>query len=148
MAIAIKPLDPKKIIMNFGGVTIDGYAEGTYVNIELNEDVATKTHSTDGTQVALMKNQNFSGTVTFTVLQTALCNAGLTKLFLDFRSNFGTPGHDFTYQFSMKDSLGTDFAKGEGWIEKVSKIEESKTVTNREWKIYITDIDLEPGIAA
>lgn len=62
--------DPKKIIAVVGGVVVEGYAEGTFLEVTRNEDDHTYSGGSDG-KGTFNINPNKSGTIKFTLQHNA-----------------------------------------------------------------------------
>jgi len=70
--------DPKKVIVNFGGNILGGYADGTYVEIAPNDaDGYKKTVGADGEVIRSMSADN-THQITVTLLQSSLSNQVLS----------------------------------------------------------------------
>jgi hypothetical protein len=133
-------VDPKKIILTFGVTPIAGFADGTFVDIERNEDMFSEVIGADG-EVTRVKSNNRTGTATFTLLQTSPSNDKLTAYALvDEQTGLGVQ------PFGASDLLGTTAVfSAMGYIKRIAKVEESKSATNREWKIFLTDLSIFVG---
>lgn len=133
-------IDPSKVVINFGGANISGYADGTYVTVERNEDLFTSVTGADGLTTRV-KTNNFSGLATLTLMQSSPVNSILMAFYiLDESEGKGV------LPFSMKNLNGDELAfSPSGWIRKVPNLEHAKELTNREWAIEMADLTIFAG---
>ena len=126
----VRTYDPKKIIVTFGAIIIDGYAEGTFVLIAGNGDKFEKSRGADGSVDRVNKN-NKDYRVTITIKQTSLTNDLLSAaLVADQDANTGIK------PLTIKDLNGTTlFFANQAWIAKDPDDEDSDSLSNREWMI-------------
>ena len=72
--------DPTEVIINFGGNIIDGYAEGTFVEITGGDaDGFQRQVGADG-EVARRFSADNTHTITITLMQSSLCNNILSSI--------------------------------------------------------------------
>jgi hypothetical protein len=69
--------DAKKVVITFGAVPIDGYADGTFVDIAPNAEAFTRHVGADG-EVSRSKNNDNTHNVTITLKQSSLSNEYLS----------------------------------------------------------------------
>lgn len=62
--------DPKKVIAVVGGIVVEGFAEGTFLEVTTTEDMHTYTGGSDGSGTFNV-NPNKSGTIKFTLQHNA-----------------------------------------------------------------------------
>lgn len=126
----MKQYDPKDISAIFAGINIQGFADGTYINVERNEDAFSLAVGAQG-EGTRVKNNNKSGRITFTLQQSSPSNAELDALATaDELSNSGTG------PLLVRDNGGNDLHKGEvAWIVKKPVAAYAKELSNREWII-------------
>jgi hypothetical protein len=72
--------DPKKVIITLGGVPINGYADGSFVQVDPNSETWTKKVGADGEVSRSLSNDN-THTVQITLKQTSLSNAYLRTVY-------------------------------------------------------------------
>lgn len=122
--------DPKQVILAVGGNVIIGYADGTYISAERNEDAFALVVGADG-ETARARSQDRSGVVTLTLMQTSPSNDALTAFAaLDELSGTGV------VSLMMKDMLGTTLVAAQNaWVRKFPAVEFGKELTTREWAI-------------
>lgn len=126
--LTVRTYDPKKIIITFGVLTISGFPEGTFVQINPNGNAFEKSRGADGTVDRINKNA-FDYQVNITLKQTALANELLSGLLAaDQISNAGV------LDLTIKDLNGTTlFLAPQAWIAKAPDTEFSDALSNREW---------------
>ncbi len=133
--------DPNQITMVFAGILVTGYAEGTFITAERNEDGYELSVGAGG-DVTRVRNNNRSGRVTLTlqaespsndllsaqaILDEALLAAGLGVLL-------------------VKDLNGTTVLEAEAaWIMKFANMENADTGGNREWIIECAELEMFVG---
>ena len=132
--------EPSRVIISVGGVNIDGFADGTFISAERTNDTFTKVTGADN-RTTRIKQNDFSGTFTFTLLQSSLSNDVLTGfMVLDESTNDGV------VPIIVKDLEGTTLlAAAQAWVRKPPVIEYSKDDSNREWMLDCGDMDIFAG---
>lgn len=135
-----KTYDPKDISIIVGGVPISGFADGTFVEIERNEDMFALTVGADG-EGARSKSNNRSGTLKFTLLQTSDSNQYMSALALiDEQSNAGA------VPVMVRDNLGKSvFLAESAWIKKMATSTFSKSIESREWVMETDTLVMNVG---
>lgn len=123
--------DPTQVAVIFG-VPIVGFADGTFVSVEQNEDSFTLKVGTDG-DACRTKTSNRSCRITITLLASSLSNDVLSAQHnLDVLS----PSGDGITPFLLKDNSGrTIIAAESSWIVKPAAVVFSREVEAREWVI-------------
>lgn len=140
MAFKTKDYDPAGIVMTIGNYIIEGYASGTFVSAERNEDSFTLSVGVDG-EAARAKSNNRSGRVTFTLLQTSSSNDALTTLYIADEAAGNGVG-----PLLVKDLNGTTLCAAEtAWVMKPATIEFGQEIGEREWVIETGYLVLKPG---
>lgn len=126
--MAVKTYDPKQIIVTFGGNILSGFADGTFVTAERNEDMWTTQIGTDGEDTR-SKSNNRSGSITVSLMQTSDSNAVLSALALtDEASNSAA------LPLQIKDNSGNTLLIAEtAWIKKMPSVEYGREAGPREW---------------
>jgi hypothetical protein len=121
-------VDPQQVNVSIGGNIITGFADGTFLNVERDEDTWNKVVGADGS-VARSKSANKAATLTLTLLQTSPSNDILSALAaLDEETG------DAEIPIIIKDNSGTTLVSApESWIQKPPAIVYGKEVQNREW---------------
>lgn len=81
--------DPKQVILTFGGVLIEGYAEGTFIDVAYDADLWTKKIGADGFGI-FSKSNDLSATTTLRLMPGVLSNQLLSsKVVADIAANIG-----------------------------------------------------------
>lgn len=124
--------DPAQVSIVAFGIPISGYADGTFVSVEQNEDSFSLSVGADG-DACRAKTNNRSGRITLTLLQSSLSNDLLTAQHaLDILS----PNGDGIGPFLMKDNSGRSlYAAEKAWIVKPATSAFGRDVESREWII-------------
>ncbi len=126
--MAIKTFDPKGVHLVYGGALITGYAEGSMIRVEYNEDRYNLTVGNDGLAMR-NKTNNESGRITVSLMPNSPGNAifqGAQDL--DKRANAGA------LPLVLTDTSTGDKWTGEGaWIMKDPGRDMQKTIQAVEW---------------
>lgn len=131
--MAVRTYDPKSVVLVFGGATISGYADGTFITVERNSDNFSMISGADG-EVSRAKTNDRTGSITITLTQTSPSNSLLSFYeALDQRTGSGVAPVGIT---DLKG--GSTYFSGNGWVRKPANAEFSKEISNRE---YIIDCD-------
>lgn len=118
--------------MIVGGAIISGFADGTYIEAERDEDSFMKKIGCDG-QVARAKNANRGGKITINLMQTSASNDTLSS-FQQADELSGTG----VVPVVLKDGSGrTLITAAAGWVKKPAKVTLAKEVEARQWVIDI-----------
>jgi Protein of unknown function (DUF3277) len=128
--------DPAQILMTFNGIPIVGYADGTFVEVERNEDSFTLLVGADGKGVR-SRNQNRSGRIRFTLLQVSPSNDVLSQAAqADEVAGAGVGA------CQVKDNFGSTVVHApNAWVLKPATVSFAKEAGTREWEIetdYLT----------
>jgi len=135
--MAAKQFDPKQLAIICGGNQLTGYAEGTFINVEKDEDDWSLTVGSDGEGVRAKSNNN-SATVTFTCTQGSIANDILSA----FRSS-DQLNNAGTFPFMMKDNNGRSLMVAETmWVQKPAAFEGSNEPTSREWVLRTDNLQI------
>ena len=138
--MSVKTYDPKNVSISLNGIPLNGFADGTFLTVEREEDAFNKTVGSDGI-VSRAKSNNRSGMATLTLSQTSPSNDVLSSIALaDELDNAGVGS------FVVKDQLGTTkvFA-GTAWVRKIASPSFGKEIENREWVIDLAQVDIFTG---
>lgn len=147
--MSVRTYDPKQVSVLIGGVPMSGFADGTFVSIERDEDTFSKVVGSDGV-TSRAKTNNRNGTLTLTLAQTSPSNDVLEGIaLLDENSNTGV------VPVMVKDNSGRSIHfSALGWVQKHPTAEFGKEVSNREWTVALADYtpfnggnaDFEPSV--
>lgn len=138
--MALRTYDPKQVVISIGGVPISGYADGTFLLIDRDENAFTKVTGADGTSTRV-KSNNRAGSMTLTLKQSSPSNDVLSGFAtLDELSNAGV------VPILIKDLSGNSlYFSATGWIQKFPSSEFGKEISNREWVLDLVDVDMFVG---
>lgn len=122
--------NPADVSVIIGSHIVSGFADGTFIGIERNNDAFTRVAGADG-ENARSKSNDKSGRLTLTLLQTSQSNEVLSGFAAaDEASNGGT------FPFLIKDNNGNSLYAAEvSWVVKYPAVEYGKEISNREWVI-------------
>ncbi len=132
--------DPDKVVVSFMGNILTHFADGTFVTLERNEDAFTLMVGADG-ETARARNQNRSGTLTLTLMQTSPSNDILAALAAaDELDGLGVG------PLLVKDLQGSTLALAQNaWIKKIATAEFGKELGSREWVFEMDSLQLFNG---
>lgn len=132
--------DPGQLVVSFRGNILTGFAPGTFLRVERNEDNFTLVVGADG-EHARARSRNKSAKVTFTLMQTSASNDILSAA-----AATDEIGGDGTGAFLAKDLSGRTVAEAEvAWVKKYPGLEFSNEVGNREWELESGRLALTVG---
>ena len=104
--MAVRTYDPQQVVITVDGTAIGGYADGTFISIEREEESFSKVVGADGA-AARSKATNRSARITLTLMQTSPSNEFLSMLLArDERNNSGV------FAVIVKDKDGNTIATG------------------------------------
>lgn len=124
----IATYDPNEVIISVLGVTVTGYADGSFVDLEYDEDAFSLVVGAGG-ETARVRSQNRSATITLTLMQTSPINDALSAAHnADLQSGNGVGA------FGLKDNRGTTNLGAQNcWIQKPSPVGFAKELQDRTW---------------
>lgn len=129
--------DPGSVIVSIGGANMSGFADGTFVVVEREEDSFVKHVGADG-EVSRSKSNNKSGSLTLTLASTSNSNAVLSG-FATVDENTG----DGIVPVLVKDASGTSvYFAGEAWVRKPANAEFGNEVGDREWVLDLASVEM------
>lgn len=132
--------DPSSVVASFAGVPLGGFADGTFIGVERNNDSFTLMVGAGG-EAARARSRNSSGKVTFTLMATSVVNDLLSAV---WRADelFGTG----VGVVIVKDLNGTTLCiANNAWIMKPPKVEFGKEIGTREWVIECESVYMKSG---
>jgi hypothetical protein len=133
--MSLKVYDPDSVAIVAFGIPITGYADGTFISVEFNEDFFTLSVGTSG-DACRAKSNNKSARVTLTLMQSSASNDLLTAV---MAADLVSPNGDGIGPFIMKDNTGrTAYTAQNMWIVKAPTVDFSREVGSREW-VFETD---------
>lgn len=125
--MSVNTYDPLDVNVIVGSTILTGFADGTFVKVEADEDSYTPYVGAKG-EVVRARNANKMGTITVTLSQDSPSNSYLSKL---------ERGLD-TFSTSVVDqNFDTTSGGNDCWIQKKSSPEYGKDVADREWVIVV-----------
>ncbi len=138
--MATKTYDPNRMLFSFAGRNISGWAKGTFIEVDFDEDAFTKQTGAGG-ETARAKNNNRGGTVKITLMAHVQSNDILSAIAAaDQLTNSGV-GSIFGKEFNGT----TRFSSGNAWVKKLPKVERSEENGTVEWMFDCADLDVFVG---
>ena len=138
--MSVKTYDPKNVSVIYGGKIITGFADGTFITAERNEQAYTLKVGVDG-EGARARNNNKSGKVSIVLMQTSSSNDDLSGFAL--ADELGNAGVAPLY---IKDHNGTTLVTAlSAWIQKMPNMEDGKEIQNRTWVIETDELNMFVG---
>ena len=132
--------DPNRITMNFLGVPLTGFAEGSKVEAERNEASWNLKVGCDGDSCR-SRSRNRSGKIKFKLMASSPSNDVLAAAaVLDEESALGSG------EVGIADLNGTGFVHAsKAWVTKQPPFKGEKEVSENEWEIETGDMDIFRG---
>lgn len=138
--MSTKTYDPKQMKITFGGLILGAFADGTFLEVERDEDTFSRKVGASG-EACWVRNRNRGGKITFTVMQDSLTNDGLSA-FVVVDELTGQGVQSF---FAAEANGTTAVHSGECRISKPAKVTRGKEHNSVEWTIDCADIDIFNG---
>ena len=137
---AFNNYDPKRVVVYYQGIRLEGFMDGTFVTAEYDEDNFEGFSGADG-DVTRIRNRNEMGTVTITLTQSSPSNDSLAAQHeVDLLSGVGYGA------LMVKDLNGTEFVTAaQAWIKKAATVSFADGVEGREWAFGCAKIKVSPG---
>jgi hypothetical protein len=117
--------DPQKCLLILGAAAVSGFADGTFVTVEQDEDSWTTRTGADG-EVTRTRMAARTATMSLTLMATAVFNAILT----------GLHATDVIFPVLIKEGANI-IAAGEAWVQKPPAFERGVEAADAEWTIRI-----------
>ena len=127
--------DPNLVQVSLGGLLLEGFAEGSMVEIEPASDDYEAKVGTKG-DVGVARIYNPLATVKVRLLQTSTSNDQLSTL---RRSSRAATATGFAAALSVRDASGTSIVQGTAWIMKRPTLALSNTIEAREWSLMVRE---------
>lgn len=141
MANTVFQYDPKAFSMICGGNVISGFADDSFVEVERDEDAASKKTGVDG-QVTRAMIRMYTGKITIRLMQSSASNDALTSFAL-LDQNVPPAG---TFSILAKDESGRSvFSSQTAWVKKFPKVTYKKDVEVWEWVIECGQLNIFIG---
>lgn len=127
----VRTYSPKSVDVVVGGATLEGFAEGSMVEVAYNSDAFVLSMGTNG-QGSRAQNDDLSARVTVHLAQTSPSNDVLTAFFnADRESPTGVP-----LPFMLKDRSGRTICTAETlWIVKPADVAFNNGISERAWTL-------------
>lgn len=140
--MATRTYDPKQVAFSYKGYTLSGYADGTFIEVEFDEDSFTKYIGASG-EGARSRNANRAGKITVHLMSTSPDNDVLSAFEAADRLGSADGG---TGPAFGKDVSGTSqFLARDAWIKKLPKVDFAKEISVRDWEFDATDLEVLAG---
>lgn len=124
--------NPKKVTVALGTHMVTGYADDSFITIELSGDGTQHVVGCDGEIVRSIDPSDVY-TMKLTVLQNSRTNQFLNNKYEEDKANGNA-----LFPVTIVDILGEEeFSGTQGWIAKPASWQRGKTQENREWEITI-----------
>jgi hypothetical protein len=132
--------DPNLVYVSFKGVILTGWLDGTFVQIQRDED-AYSLEAGVGGDTAFVKNHRRTGVITITLMQTAPSNDTLAGFVNDDEIFSSGEGEIF-----VKDGNGNTLAEDpSARIAKMADVSYAKGIEGREWRFLCPRLFLNTG---
>ena len=129
--------DSDQYVITLGGIVFAGYADGSFLKIEMESDDYDDVAGTDGT-VVRSKNLDGRATVTCSLLQSSFTNNALSAMRL---VGLAAPNGANIVPFVMKDLNGTTVcAAAHAWLKRLPDQEFDRAAKSRDWVIRCADM--------
>lgn len=136
----IHTYDPAAVLPSFAKNVLTGFADGTFIEVERNEDGFTLAVGAGG-ESARAASRNKSGRITFTILSTSQTNDILSAIAVQDEL-LGTG----VGEFQMVEANGTTVVHATNcWVMKLPKVERGKEVSDTVWVLESDNIDIYAG---
>lgn len=125
--------DPKEVSLVLGGYTVSGFGDGTFITIARADNELYKMHVGAHGESARTKNNNTTGTITFTLKQTSPSNKILD----------GLKNNSATFPVLCKDnSSGSKHicSSAEAWVHTDPDIERAAEESMIEYVVMCSDL--------
>ena len=138
--IPLENYDPNQVFLTFNGVNIDGFEQGTFIEIDYRKDAFSLKMDISGSGTR-SKTNDYSATITITLTQRSASNQMLStysNIDRDTGAGYGV--------LQCKDNLGSDlFIAGSAWIAKPAKVDYALESTTRVWKFETDNLVQNQG---
>lgn len=130
----VRTYNPKDVDLIIGGAKIDGYADGTFIEVVRNSNAFETTAGADG-QIARAKTNDNSADITVTLLQTSNSNATLNII----AENDEQTGKGVVPIVIKERETGNKIQGGSGWCKKRPDVTYAKEISDRVWVFTIAN---------
>lgn len=138
--MAAKTYDPKLVSVIVGGKIMSGFADGSFVVVERNEQAFTLKTGVDG-EGTRSKSNNKSGKITITLMSSSKSNDDLSAFALaDELNNTGA------VPVMVKDNGGRSLHAAEtAWVQKIPNDDKAKEANERVWIMETDSVNMFIG---
>ncbi len=133
MSTPVATYDPSATQIILGATPMSGFADGTFVSVEQDEDSFSTKTGADG-EVARAKRVGRTGTMKLTLLATSIMNAVLSAY----------NAADTVFPVLVKEGASIVFAS-DGWVQKPAAFERGTDVADCEWTIRLKNVAITHG---
>lgn len=132
--------DASQVSLIFGGKSISGFSEDSFITVERNEDTFALVVGVDGYGTRA-KTNNYSGRVTVNLQQSSPSNDALQAFATaDEQSNAGAQ------PLILRDASGrTLCSAATAWVVKPPSIEFTRSVSDRQWILETDRLNISVG---
>lgn len=132
--------DPNQVFLSFDGNNIDGYEQGTFIEIDYRKDAFSLKIDISGSGTR-SKTNDYSAEITLTLTQRSVSNQMLSTLSNADRATGGGFG-----VLQCRDNLGNDlFVCATAWIVKAAKVDYALESGTRVWKFQTDNLIQNQG---
>ena len=128
--------DPLKVTLVVGSVAIVGFAEGSMIEVERNEDAITPYVGTQG-EVAFAESADKTGTIKVTLMQTSP-----SVVYLNTLAKLKGDEAAFPVSIVNMNTNGVSSSGTKARVKKMASEVYDKEVTEREFEIFVADLDI------
>lgn len=134
--MAVLTYDPQKVNLVVNEVVITGFADGSMIEVERNEDAIYPYVGTKG-EVSIAESADRTGTIKVTLKQTSPSVAYLNTLAKQKGDDASFPVSIVNMNTNGQSASGTDCR-----VKKMATETYDKEVTEREFEIFVSDLDI------
>lgn len=132
--------NPSLVTMTWAGQIIGGFAEGTFIEVERNEDAFSLVVGAGG-EAARVMNRNRSGRVTLTLLASSQSNDVLSAI-----QNTDELSATGVAPLFLKELNGTTACHSENaWLMRPANVERAKEMSEVQWVFECEDLNMFVG---
>lgn len=136
----MKTFDINNVVATFLGNELSGFADGTAITIDRNEDTFTLVVGADG-ETARSRSNNRSGTISFTFLASSASNDILSAAAAADEATGQGVGPFFLKELNG----GTTVVAPNAWVKKPASLEFAKEIGSREWTLECDYLEVHVG---
>lgn len=138
--IPLENYDPNQVFLSFMGVNIDGFEQGTFIEIDYRKDAFALKQDISGSGTR-SKTNDYSAEITLTLTQRSQSNQYLSTI-----SNLDRASGSGFGVLKCVDNLGSDlFICASAWIVKPAKVDYALESTTRVWKFQTDNLVQNQG---